>query len=91
MNWSKGYVVNQGYTYGYYHEISPLALTWASLIRGHITPLNKFNYLELGCGQGMSLIINAANHPDSNFVGIDFMPDHIQHARDLYTSKPRRI
>lgn len=83
MSWSRGYFVTQGYTYGYYHEISPLALSWGALIHGHISPLHNFNYLELGCGQGISLIMNAANHPDAHFVGVDFMPDHIQHARDL--------
>ncbi|MGQ0529871.1 MAG: methyltransferase regulatory domain-containing protein, partial [Panacagrimonas sp.] len=35
------------------------------------------------CGQGLNLILAAAAHPDSEFVGLDFLPEHIAHATEL--------
>jgi SAM-dependent methyltransferase len=83
MNWKHGYYADSGYTYGYYSETSPLRLAWAALIQGHALPTRNFRYLDAGCGQGLSLIMMAAAHPDSEFVGLDFLPEHIAHARDL--------
>lgn len=80
MSWSKGYYTDSGYTYGFYHQLTPLSIYWAALIKGHILPIDKFRYVDLGCGQGYNLIINAINHPDAEFVGLDLMPEHIQHA-----------
>jgi hypothetical protein len=85
MSWSKGYFTDSGYTYGFYPQLTPLSIYWASLIKGHILPIEKFRYIDLGCGQGYSLIMNAINHPDAEFVGFDLMPEHIQHATDLST------
>lgn len=36
-----------------------------------------------GLWPGLDLVIAAACHPHSEFVGIDFMPEHIAHARSL--------
>lgn len=83
MNWKHGYYADGGYTFGYYAETMPLWLQWSSLIQGHQTKSSKFRYLDAGCGQGLNLIIAAAAHPDSEFVGIDFMPEHVAHARML--------
>lgn len=83
MNWKHGYYADAGYTYGWYAETMPLRLHWAALIQGHLTPRKGFRYLDAGCGQGYSLILAAASHPDSEFVGIDFLPEHIAHARGL--------
>jgi SAM-dependent methyltransferase len=83
MNWKHGYHADAGYTYGYYPETMPSRLYWASLIQGQITPIRNFRYLDAGCGQGLNLILAAAAHPDSEFVGLDFMPDHIAHAQAL--------
>lgn len=83
MDWKHGYHANDGYTYGYYPETMPARLQWAALIQGHVTPTRKFRYLDAGCGQGLNLILAAAAHPDSEFVGLDFMPNHIAHAREL--------
>jgi len=63
-----------------------LRLSWAALIQGHQTKLSGFRYLDAGCGQGLSLILMAAAHPDSEFVGIDFLPEHIAHASSLAAS-----
>ena len=83
MDWKHGYYADAGYTYGFYPEASPARLQWAALIQGHALPRQRFRYLDAGCGQGLSVIFAAAAHPDSEFVGIDFLPEHIAHARRL--------
>lgn len=83
MNWSYGYRAESGYTYGYYVETMPIRLRWAALLQGHVLPEKNFRYLDAGCGQGFNLILAAAAHPESEFVGIDFIPEHIAHAKDL--------
>lgn len=83
MDWKHGYFADGGYTFGYYPETMPSRLRWATLIQGHITPALKFRYLDAGCGQGLNLILAAAAHPESEFIGIDFLPEHIAHARAL--------
>lgn len=83
MNWKHGYYADSGYTYGYYSETMPARLYWAALLQGHEVPCKGFRYLDAGCGQGLNLLLAAAAHPESEFVGIDFMPEHIAHARRL--------
>lgn len=83
MNWKHGYYADSGYTYGYYPETMPLRLHWAALVQNHEVPIQKFRYVDAGCGQGFNLIQAAIAHPDSEFVGIDFLPEHIAHARGL--------
>lgn len=36
-----------------------------------------FTQIDLGCGDGLGLIVQAAAHPGSRFIGIDAMPGHI--------------
>jgi SAM-dependent methyltransferase len=83
MNWKHGYYADSGYTYGYYAETMPMRLHWAALVQNHALPIRQFRYLDAGCGQGYNLIMAAIAHPDSTFVGIDFLPEHIAHARAL--------
>jgi len=83
LNWSRGYYASNEYTYGHYVETMPSRLSFAALLHGAVTPTENFRYLDLGCGQGLSLIIAASLHPDSQFVGVDFMPEHVHHARRL--------
>lgn len=83
MNWKHGYFADSGYTYGFYPETMPWRLHWAALLQDHRTNLQGFRYLDAGCGQGYNLIIAAICHPDAEFVGIDFLPEHIAHARSL--------
>jgi SAM-dependent methyltransferase len=83
MDWMHGYHAKGGYTYGVYPETWPQRLRWAALLQGHLTPETGFRYLDAGCGQGFNLVLAAAAHPDSEFVGIDFMPEHVAHARRL--------
>ncbi|BET25654.1 methyltransferase family protein [Limnobacter thiooxidans] len=83
MDWKRGYFAEAGYTYGYYEETMPSRLYLAALLQGYLAPRESFRYLDAGCGQGFNLIVAAINHPDSEFVGIDFMPEHIAHGRAL--------
>lgn len=86
MNWMRGYYIEDGYTYNYHKETSPSWLRWVALLKGVSAPAENFRFLDLGCGQGNSLITMAAHHPESEFIGIDFYPQHISHARYLASS-----
>jgi SAM-dependent methyltransferase len=48
-----------------------------------------FNYCELGCGTGLSLIIHAAANPSGRFYGVDLNHDHIQRA--IQTAKAGNV
>lgn len=81
--WSSGYNIDLGYTFGYYREISPEWLDFVALSKSVTPPSGAWRYLELGCGQGYGLTLLAALNPDHDFLGIDFNPVHISHARNL--------
>ena len=87
MNWGLGYNVDVGYTFGYYREEDPLWLDLCALVHGvrppSLTSEKGLRYLELGCGQGLNLCLLAACRPEIEFVGIDFNPLHIAHAKHL--------
>jgi SAM-dependent methyltransferase len=86
-DWSHGYDVSMGYTYGFHREMAPNWLDFATRAAG-FEPRREgvsspLRYLELGCGQGFGLCLLAAANPDTDFVGVDFHPDHIAHAKGL--------
>ncbi|MBP2294277.1 class I SAM-dependent methyltransferase [Azospirillum rugosum] len=83
--WSDGYNADIAYTHGAYRELAPGYLSYVCLLNGIRPPRadRPFRYCELGCGQGMTLNILAATHPQGRFVGIDFNPLHIAGARRL--------
>lgn len=81
--WSSGYNVDLGYTYGFYREMAPEWLDFCALVQGVTPPSGQWRYLELGCGQGVGLTFLAALNPAHEFVGVDFNPLHIAHARRL--------
>jgi SAM-dependent methyltransferase len=81
--WSSGYNTDLGYTFGFYREISPEWLDYVALTKSVTPPSGHWRYLELGCGQGYGLALLAAMNPDHDFIGIDFNPVHIAHARNL--------
>lgn len=83
FNWSSGYNVDLGYTFGHYREISPGWLSYVAQLKGIASPSGAWRYLELGSGQGVGLVLQAALHPNHDFVGVDFNPAHIAHAREL--------
>lgn len=81
--WSSGYNVDIGYTYGYQRELSPTWLDYVATLHSLSAPTGEWRYLELGCGQGLSILLTAALHPTHEFLGIDFNPQHIAHAQSL--------
>lgn len=85
MTLKHGYFFDRGYTYGAYPEFSPERLAFVALLHGH-RPLDlnqPFRCLELGCGQGVGLCLQAANYPQAQFLGLDLKAEHIAHARAL--------
>ncbi|MBY8824495.1 class I SAM-dependent methyltransferase [Sphingomonas colocasiae] len=86
-DWSHGYNVSLGYTYGFYRELAPDWLDLCARISGFVPPTRgangSFRYLELGSGQGVGLCLLAAANPSAEFVGIDFNPEHIAHSKGL--------
>lgn len=84
-NWTEGYNANVAYVDHVYHELSPDYLTLVCLLNGVRPPRvdRPFRYCELGCGMGTGLAVAAAVHAGSRFVGVDFDPQHVAHARRL--------
>ncbi len=82
-SWQHGYYSDTSYTYGFYREFAPNWLDWVALLKGSEPPSTSGRMLELGCGQGYGLSIMAAANPDMKFVGVDFNPEQIAHARSL--------
>lgn len=86
-DWSHGYNVSTGYTYGFYRETAPDWIDFALALRGLQPPRasegTPFRYLELGSGQGFGLCVLAAANPEGEFLGIDFSPEHTAHATAL--------
>ncbi|MBI3367884.1 MAG: methyltransferase regulatory domain-containing protein [Burkholderiales bacterium] len=83
-SWTDGYVTEVDYTYGYYREMAPVAMRYALLASGHeAPPLHKFNYCELGYGQGAGLSLLAAVNPQGQFWGTDFNPAHAAGAAQM--------
>ena len=85
-DWSHGYNVSMGYSYGFYREMAPDWLDFCAWIGGFEPPRRAgrpFRYLELGCGQGFGLCLLAAANSGAEFLGVDFQPEHIEHATGL--------
>lgn len=85
-NWASGYVTDLSYTHGYYKELSPGILRFASLAKGLESCIQLgegVNYCELGCGQGFSINLLAAANVDIQFYATDFNPEQIAGAKKL--------
>ena len=83
-SWSEGYVVDTNYTHSFIEELNPTWIVFAMVQRGFAPPsYRKFNYCELGFGQGFGTNLFAAIHPQGNFWGTDFNPSHACHAERL--------
>lgn len=80
---AQGYITDVAYTDNYYEQLSPVTLNYLAALNGVVPrDLTDFDYCELGCGPGMSLLTHAAALPGGRFVGIDLNTDHIRQARD---------
>lgn len=85
-SWSSGYVTELEYTHGFYKELAPAHLRFATLSKGfrsHTDVTHGMTYCELGCGQGFTANILAAANPEIEFYGTDFNPGHAYNAQRL--------
>jgi SAM-dependent methyltransferase len=78
-----GYVTDVAYVPGYYPFMAPAAIRYIASMHGVLSkPATAgYRYLELGCGFGETLLTLAAANPDAHFIGIDFLPEHVNHIR----------
>jgi len=83
--WTDGYVSEINYVREFYREMSPSMMAYSLTLNGYaaLDPAEPFTYCELGMGQGVTLSVLAATHPDSEFWGTDFNPAHTAGCRTL--------
>jgi SAM-dependent methyltransferase len=75
-----GYVADTLYPSNFHQAIQPPWLDAVLALRGIVPPRTSdapFTYVDLGCGDGLGLILTAASQPQGCFIGVDVMPDHI--------------
>lgn len=81
-----GYVADSLYPSNFHQAFTP---PWTDAILVHRglkpprDPRRAFTLYDLGCGDGLGLILQAAAHPEAHFVGIDAMPGHIARGKSL--------
>ena len=79
---SSGYFCDADYIDYFYDGLSPWYMDYLAALRGfpRLASDGGFDYCELGCGTGLSLVIHAAANPQGRFVGVDLNRDHIRRA-----------
>jgi SAM-dependent methyltransferase len=79
---SPGYICDADYIDYFYDGLSPWFMDYLAALGGfpRLDTVDGFDYCELGCGTGLSLVIHAAANPPGRFVGVDLNPDHIRRA-----------
>lgn len=83
-----GYVGDSNYPSLFHDSFSPPVVD-AMLLHSRISPprsdRSDFVMADIGCGDGLGLILLAAVYPKARFVGIDAMPEHINRGRKIIT------
>lgn len=79
------YLQDVPYPHYVQRESTPLWLSFVSTALGLRSPdiSQPYAWCELGCGQGLGAVLNAASNPQGRFVAIDLNPQHIAHGRGL--------
>jgi SAM-dependent methyltransferase len=79
---SSGYFCDIDYIDYFYEGLSPWFMDYLAALRGfpRLAAEDGFDYCELGCGTGLSLVVHAAANPGGRFVGVDLNRDHIRRA-----------
>ena len=81
-----GYVADSLYPSNFHPHFQP-AWTQAMLEARGVAPPTRdrapFTFVDLGCGDGVGLIVTAASHPEGRFFGIDALPGHIARGNAL--------
>ena len=72
------YVTDVAYLPGYYPFMAPARMRYVASLQGIRPPAVRegFDFLELGCGFGSTLLTLAAANPQGRFTGVDLMPVH---------------
>lgn len=80
----KDYTADLSYPSPFVFGQTPLQMQWAAASAGAVAgPLTgPFSYCDLGCGDGNTLNVLAAEYPQSTFVGVDFNSDQLRIARE---------
>jgi SAM-dependent methyltransferase len=68
------------YPSGFYSYQAPVHLDYVAALGGLAPPAGDgapFTYLDLGCGDGFTIILLAAVYPESRFLGVDLNPGHV--------------
>ncbi len=72
-------VVYPTFVHDYLHPDRIASIAW---LRGlDIAPATDCRYVELGCGDGATLLALAIAHPNSRFVGVDLAPTVVERGR----------
>jgi SAM-dependent methyltransferase len=78
-----GYTLEVDFTFPYHSSSSPTCLRLVALNQFVSFPANQpLRYLELGCGNGVTLNVHAAACP-GEYWGVDANPSHVDFARKL--------
>lgn len=82
---AKGYVTDTSYIFGFFEELLPVNLKYAVALNGYSSAniAEEFSYMDLGCGNAVTLLCNAALYPKGKFYGVDIMPQHIEFANKV--------
>ena len=91
---STGYVTDVAYLPGYYPFMAPARMRYVASLQGIRPPAVEegFDFLELGCGFGSTLLTLAAANPQGRFTGVDFMPVHTEQIdRDVTATNLRNV
>ncbi len=79
-----GYITDVPYVIHYYRELNPAVLKLALAMNGIAWDRDQdCDYIELGCGFGLTPMFLAAGHPGLRFTGTDFNAEHIATARGI--------
>jgi SAM-dependent methyltransferase len=68
------------YPSNFYSYQTPASLDYVAAINGVAPPVASgapFTYLDLGCGDGFTIVLLAAAYPQCRFIGVDINPEHI--------------
>ncbi|MEM7016233.1 MAG: class I SAM-dependent methyltransferase [Pseudomonadota bacterium] len=77
------YLTEIFYPSRFYDFMSPALLSYLAVLHGFESPpvADSFDYCELGCGGGMTVLTLAASCPHGRFYGVDMNPEHIDYAQ----------
>ena len=80
-----GYTTDIAFPAFFYKEMQPVWMSSILRLEGLRAPdlHSPFSLCELGCGLGINLLVAAACHPQAQFLGVDFNPQHLEQARAL--------